>query len=87
MRQMTRLLTTLTLLAFVGTAVMPVLAQATGYKLRRVFKVNDIRNYKRVMCICMFCGVCGFCPPLICTLMTMSPSILRMLPVARSKKV
>lgn len=49
MRLMTRLLTTLTLLAFVGTAVMPVLAQATGYKLRRVFKVNDIRNYKMVM--------------------------------------
>ncbi|MGQ9487893.1 MAG: hypothetical protein ACUVTY_08885 [Armatimonadota bacterium] len=50
MRSMTRTLTALALLAFVGTAVVPVLAQeATGYKLRRVFKVNDIRNYKMVM--------------------------------------
>lgn len=50
MRSMTRILTALALLAFVGTAAVPTLAQqAMGYKLRRVFKVNDIRNYKMVM--------------------------------------
>lgn len=50
MRSMTRILTALALLAFVGTAIVPAIAQqATGYKLRRVFKVNDIRNYKIVI--------------------------------------
>lgn len=50
MRLMTRVLTALALLAFMGAAVLPVVAQpATGYKLRRVFKVNDIRYYKMVM--------------------------------------
>ncbi|MEJ5252355.1 MAG: hypothetical protein HPY54_02415 [Chthonomonadetes bacterium] len=50
MRLMTRVLTALALLAFVGAAVLPVVAQpATGYKLRRAFKVNDIRYYKLVM--------------------------------------
>lgn len=50
MRSMTRILTALALLAFVGTAIVPAITQqATGYKLRRVFKVNDIRNYKIVI--------------------------------------
>jgi hypothetical protein len=36
------------LMPLVSVAVLPALAQE-GYKLRRVFKVNDIRRYKMVM--------------------------------------
>ncbi len=47
---MTRILTAITLLTLVAVVVAPALSQeATGYKLRRVFKVNDIRRYKMVM--------------------------------------
>lgn len=50
MRLMTRVFTGLVLLALVGATIVPAFAQeATGYKLRRVFKVNDIRNYKMVI--------------------------------------
>jgi hypothetical protein len=50
MRLLTRLLMAMTLVMFISVAVLPALAQeGTGYKLRRVFKVNDIRRYKFVM--------------------------------------
>ncbi|GBC95304.1 hypothetical protein HRbin16_01091 [bacterium HR16] len=48
MRLMTRLLLAAALVTLVNIAVLPALAQE-GYKLRRVFKVNDIRRYKMVM--------------------------------------
>lgn len=50
MRLYTRLFAAVALVAFIGVAIAPALAQGeTGYKLRRVFKVNDIRRYKMVM--------------------------------------
>jgi hypothetical protein len=50
MRRLTRMLMAAVLMGFLGGVVLPVLAQeGTGYKLRRVFKVNDIRRYKIVM--------------------------------------
>jgi len=50
MRLLTRLLMAMTLVMFISVAVLSALAQeGTGYKLRRVFKVNDIRRYKFVM--------------------------------------
>jgi len=48
MRLMTRLFLAMALMTLVSVAVLPALAQE-GYKLRRVFKVNDIRRYKMVM--------------------------------------
>ncbi|MGC8785268.1 MAG: hypothetical protein ACP5RN_12895 [Armatimonadota bacterium] len=47
MRLMTRLLLAAALVTLASVAVLPALAQE-GYKLRRVFKVNDIRRYKMV---------------------------------------
>ncbi len=48
MRRTTRIVWLITLAAMLGVMVLPTLAQE-GYKLRRVFKVNDIRRYKMVM--------------------------------------
>ncbi|MCS6830815.1 MAG: hypothetical protein RMM08_11595 [Armatimonadota bacterium] len=48
MRFLTRFLMVAALIASLTVTVLPVLAQE-GYKLRRVFKVNDIRRYKMVM--------------------------------------
>ncbi len=49
MRLMTRVLSAVALLMFLSTAILPAFAQdATGYKLRRSFKVNEIRRYKLV---------------------------------------
>lgn len=48
MRLMTRVLLAAALVTLVNVAMLPALAQE-GYKLRRVFKVNDIRRYKMVM--------------------------------------
>ncbi|MCS6950482.1 MAG: hypothetical protein RMM06_05595 [Armatimonadota bacterium] len=48
MRGITRVVWIVTLAAIVGVMTIPALAQE-GYKLRRVFKVNDIRRYKMVM--------------------------------------
>ncbi len=48
MRFMTRFLTATAVVTLLTVTVLPTLAQE-GYKLRRVFKVNDIRRYKMVM--------------------------------------
>ncbi|GIV18100.1 MAG: hypothetical protein KatS3mg022_3535 [Armatimonadota bacterium] len=48
MKFMTRFWLTMAVVTLVTVTVLPALAQG-GYKLRRVFKVNDIRRYKMVM--------------------------------------
>lgn len=48
MKFMTRFWLTMAVVTLVTVTVLPALAQE-GYKLRRVFKVNDIRRYKMVM--------------------------------------
>lgn len=48
MKFMTRFLMAMAVVTMLTVTVLPVLAQE-GYKLRRVFKVNDIRRYKMVM--------------------------------------
>lgn len=48
MRLMKQLFLVMALVALVSATMLPALAQG-GYKLRRVFKVNDIRRYKMVM--------------------------------------
>ncbi|GIV21374.1 MAG: hypothetical protein KatS3mg023_3125 [Armatimonadota bacterium] len=48
MRFMTRFLTAMAVVTLLTVTVLPALAQE-GYKLRHVFKVNDIRRYKMVM--------------------------------------
>lgn len=48
MRLMTRFLMAMAVVTLFTVTALPVLAQ-DGYKLRRVFKVNDIRRYKVVM--------------------------------------
>lgn len=48
MRFMTRFFMAMAVVTLLTVTVLPALAQE-GYKLRRVFKVNDIRRYKMVM--------------------------------------